>query len=222
MSAGDVSQHLDQIVETAKNASVVVVKGSLQTDKMDEIPKVVLEWAEFIKALKDFPARALYLEGYVFSAENAVSDALDEALESEGQSSTTLSLRQYPTASALIRDWARYDGKTFGYAASFKHDGIFHFCGEATEWSEDFDEKLQELVAEILEDLPEVSDEGEGEREEVARMAKELVAHPKFSAPKATKAKRAALAQSLFQEIGDEIAYAVVEKAETLQWLKDE
>src|SRR5260221_4140538 len=208
------SFELDRIVTevraAARECDALIVESMLSAETR-AVPVATVVGSGFPSLVKHVRPRLIYLVASAFDAGNETLAALemedDRLLERSG-------------IKKFISRWRYRDGQTCRVVLSVMCDGVMHGIAEEADWFADFESEAETLVEEL--ERAREDDERKLEAEEKKRLnpqIKQLMADPRFSAPKVGVAKRTALPEALFPDLDRDTLRGIVERAENDHWL---
>lgn len=204
----------------AKDQGALIVRALLQSEKMDDALKAILSQSDFLAAISALKPKLIYLTEKPFDFEERLRSALIEEFEIDDPESVDLDpIVEKKECRSLQKKWATRKNEIYEYVAFFQGDGVLHIATATAEWDTDFVSDFSGIAESLRE---QVQTEGDAdnlrEASAIRDMAKALIEHPKYKAPKATKDRKQFLAEELFPDLDEETLSDVLLLAENLDW----
>lgn len=213
---------LTELRNTCASAHSKTIDFLHDPEELNNAIAVRVSQRDFVELIQQIKPKVVFVFGPHFDARRSTLDSIlpDQDEDADELRSETLNeIENDPLVKSLIKRFQKFDDQLEFLAASF-FDGIvtYHFF-ESAHWADDFHEQLEQYL-DTQEDLRLERIEVDNAREhgEFERAMTQLISDPRFSAPKASRAKRLYLAETLFPEMPEYDRRKLVERGELKLW----
>jgi len=208
MDSADIDRIVNDVKEAAAECGALLLEAVLPIEGRGGFIAVVAG-SDFPKLIRHAKPKIVYLITTSFDA----AEELMEGFEDDD-------VAAHPQAKRIIATWSSRNGQISRMASVLVCDGILHRAIEQTDWVEEFEGEVEQFANDMIEkaEIDAVELQAANEKT-VATKAKQLMADPRFSGPKASIAKRTALAEELFRDIDKQTIRAIVDRAINDHWL---
>ena len=200
-----ITSFVANVREAAHELGSLVIDTAVEAGK--RIPVAVVNEGEFLSLVRHIRPRLIYLNEQTFDP-----DALFEDDE----------IGEFPKAKALAKGWRRWNGQVARVYAFVVADGVLHGLQIDADWYGPVEEAADALVKELGggENIDvDMTARAAADRKIIESKAALLVKDARFAMPKATKAKKQLLAETLFPDVEHRLLWAIVDRADALVWL---
>lgn len=210
--SADLDRIAKEVFAAAEECEAMILENILASGSL---PAVAIDGDTFPSLVKHLRPRLIYMVLTQFDAREEVLTHFDE----EG---LDRDLKK------LATKWKAKDGQSARLMLGLMADGVLHGIVETADWFDEFDIEANELALARQQEQDdafsrlkgaEARDREAAEKKLLAPIVKELIADPRFDAPKISAAKRLTLAETLFPEEDRTTLRKAVDRAVSELWL---
>ncbi|AYG59930.1 hypothetical protein [Rhizobium jaguaris] len=208
MDTADIDRLANDLKEAAAECGALLLEAVLPVEGRGGFIASV-SFGEFLNLIRHAKPKIVYLITTSFDAAEELGDNFEED-----------DISDLPEAKKIIAIWRSHDGQACRVAAGLMCDGILHRAIEQTDWLEEFEGEIEQLVTELLQQQEISERELQAAKEKtIILKAKQLMGDSRFNGPKVGTGKRTALAQHLFPDLDQPTIRAIVDRAINDHWL---